>query len=100
MPFLRQFQPSVIPRVRNDFRLMCRQGSLQRNSNLVRPDAHELLAEIGALQQTHESAGRAVEAFGDELLVLQFPLAEPLRHVAQEIALPRGKVENDEAAEG
>src|SRR5947209_6762643 len=37
---------------------------------LVPPDAHQLLAEIGALQQSHERFGRAIEAFGDEFAVL------------------------------
>src|SRR5689334_9814901 len=67
---------------------------------LVRTDAHELLAEIGALQQAHECGRCAVETFGDELLVLDLALAHPLRHVAQEIAVTRGEIADDEAADG
>src|SRR6185503_2762659 len=67
---------------------------------LVRPDPHELLAEVCALQEAHERGRRAVEAFGNELLVLDLALANPLRHVLQEVAVTRGKVADDEAADG
>src|SRR5262249_5750859 len=66
-----------------------------RRSGPVWSHAHELLAEIGALQQAHESARRAVDPLGDELFVLEFPLAEPARHVAQEIAVTRGEIADD-----
>ena len=67
---------------------------------LVRPDPHQLLAEIGALQQPHEGGRRAVETLGDEFLVLDLALAHPLRHVAQEVAMARGEIADDEAADG
>src|ERR1700722_13456050 len=57
----------------------------RRCSRLVPPDPHQLLAEIGAFQQSHEGRGRAVQSLGDEFLVLDFALAHPLRHVAQEV---------------
>src|ERR1700704_1133936 len=71
-----------------------------RVSSPIRPDPHQLLAEIGALQEAHEGAGRAVEALGDELLVLHLALANPTRHVAQEVAMARGEIADDEAADG
>src|SRR5579859_677668 len=72
----------------------------RRGSRLVRPDAHKLLAEVGALQETHEGARGTLETLGDELLVLHLALAHPARHVAQEISVARGEIGHDEAAEG
>ena len=71
-----------------------------RRSSLVRPDPDQLLAEIGAFQEAHEGAGRALQALGHELLVLDLALADPARHVAQEIAMTGREVGDDEAAEG
>src|SRR4051812_16588492 len=69
-------------------------------SDLVGPDTYQLLAEISAFQKAHERGRCAVEPFGNELLVLDLALAHPLRHVAQEIAVTRGKIADDETAEG
>src|SRR5262245_11784176 len=63
----------------------------------VRTNAHQLLAEIGALQESHEGRRRAVETFGHELLVLDLALAHPLRHVAQEVGVTRSEIADDEA---
>src|SRR5258705_9742900 len=71
-----------------------------RSLRLIRPDPHQLLAEVRALQKAHERRRRAVEAFGDELLVLDLALAHPARHVAQEVAVTRGEIADDEAADG
>src|SRR4051812_30190168 len=78
------------------------QADIPGGSNLclVRPHPYQLLAEIGTLQQPHERGWRAVEAFGDELLVLDLAFAHPRRHVAQEVAVARGKIADDEAADG
>src|SRR3984957_4415752 len=72
-------------------------SSVERDLRWVRPDAHQLLAEIGALEQPHERAGRAVQPFGDELAIPDLALAHPLRHVAQEIGMTRGEIADDEA---
>src|SRR5580692_12192531 len=66
----------------------------------VRSHAHQLLAEISAFQEPHECAGRAVEPLGDELLVLHLALAHPTRHVAQEVAMARSEIADDEASDG
>src|SRR5216683_442933 len=68
-------------------------------SRLVRPDPHQLLAEIGALQKSHERARRAVEPFGDELAMLDLALAHPPRHVAQEVRMARGEIADDKASD-
>jgi len=47
------------------------------SSRFVRSDPHQLLAEIGALEKSHESRGRTIEPIGDELLVLDLALAHP-----------------------
>src|SRR5205085_145351 len=67
-------------------------GRGDQTSSPIRSDPYQLLAEIGALQQAHERARRAVEAFGDEFAVFDLALAHPSRHVAQEIGVTRGKV--------
>src|SRR3954453_2814711 len=69
-------------------------------SRFVRSDAHQLLAEIGALEKPDECHGRAVEAFGNEIAMLDFPLAHPLRHVAQKIRMTSGEIADNEAADG
>src|SRR5450432_4816989 len=68
-------------------------------SRFVRPDAHQLLAEIGALQQSHERSGRAVEPLGDEFAMLDLALAHPPRHVLEKIRMPRGEIADDEASD-
>src|SRR5258706_1742413 len=68
-------------------------------SRFVRPDPHQLLAEIGALQKPHERAGGAVEPFGDEFAMLDLALADPPRHVAQEIRMARGEIADDKASD-
>src|SRR5216684_8552543 len=68
-------------------------------SRLVGPDPHKLLAEIGALQKSHERAWRAVEPFGDELAMLDLALAHPPRHVAQEVRMARGEIADDKASD-
>src|ERR1700733_4042022 len=68
-------------------------------SRLIRSDAHELLAEIGALQKSHERRRSAVETFSDELAMLEFAFAQPLRHVTQEVGVTRGEIADDEAAD-
>src|SRR5216684_7391406 len=73
--------------------------SASGGSRLVRPDAHQLLAEIGALQESHEGAGRAVETLGDEFAMLDLAFAHPLRHVAQEVGMARGEIADDETSD-
>src|SRR3981189_439222 len=69
MPFRRCIQRTVNPPL-GTVRVHA-QADVPGGSNLclVGSDPHQLLAEIGALQQAHERGWRAVEAFGDELLV-------------------------------
>src|SRR3954468_18460841 len=69
-------------------------------SSFVRPDPHQLLAEIGPLEKPHEGFGRGLQALGDKLLVLDLALADPAGYVAQEVAMAGGEVGDDEAAEG
>src|SRR6266849_1549039 len=71
-----------------------------RRLSLLRPHAHQLLAEIGALQEPHEGAGRAVEPFGDEFTMLDLAFAHPLRHVAHEVRMTRGEIADDETSDG
>src|ERR1700722_7661591 len=87
-------EPRPVPYLRKPSRLV------SRASRLVRPDPHQLLAEIGALEKSHERGRRAVETLGDELLVLDLALADPPRHVAQKGGVTRGEIADDEAADG
>src|ERR1700726_2524761 len=65
----------------------------------LRADAHQLLAEIGALEKSHERTGRAVQPFGNELAMPDLALGHPLRHVTQEIRMTRGEIADDEASD-
>src|SRR5260370_31010796 len=68
-------------------------------SRSVRPDAHQLLAEIGALQQSHERSGRAVQTLRDEFAMPDLALAHPSRHVLEKIRMPRGEIADDKASD-
>src|SRR6266849_8196241 len=68
-------------------------------SRSVRPDTHQLLAEIGALQQSHERGGRAVQTLRDEFAMLDLSLAHPPRHVLEKIRMPRGEIADDKASD-
>src|SRR5215831_13460274 len=70
-----------------------------RELRFLRPDTDELFAEIGALEQPDQRLRRAVETLGHELLVFDLALVDPLRHVVQEVAMARGEIADDEAAE-
>src|SRR5215207_4465446 len=61
--------------------------------------AHELLAEIPALQHAHKSRGRILQALGDVLAILDASFLHPLRHVADEVTEVRREVGDDEAAD-
>src|SRR5947209_10779173 len=61
-------------------------------------DAHELLAEVLALQQTHEGLRRVLQPRGNVLAIFDAALLDPLRHVADEIGKTRREVRDDEAA--
>src|SRR5205814_9985590 len=74
--------------------------SMTVSSRPVRPDPHQLLAEIGAFQKPHECAGGAVQPLGDEFAVLDLTLAHPSRHVAQEIRMARGEIADNKTPDG
>src|SRR3954466_9171482 len=67
------------------------------NSRLVRSYPHQLLAEIGALQQSHERFRRAVQSFRDEFAMLDLAFTHPPRHIAQKVRMSRGEVADDKA---
>src|ERR1051326_8278819 len=62
-------------------------------------DAHELLAEVLALQEPDESLRRVLQPIRDILAILDAALLDPLRHVADEVGEFRRKVGDDEAAD-
>src|SRR5947209_4507656 len=75
-------------------------GTRFSRSRLVSSDAHQLLAEIGALEKPDQRRRRAVEAFGDEFAMLDLALTHPLRHIAQEVRMACGKIADNETSDG
>src|SRR5690349_5088074 len=63
-------------------------------------NAHELLAEVLALEQSHEGRRRFLEAIGDVLAILDAPFLDPLRHLADEVVKAAPEIRDDEAPDG
>src|SRR5437588_3521525 len=61
-------------------------------------DLDQQLAEILALQQAEEGGRRVLQPFDHVLAILDLAAAQPLRHVAQEVALLGREIPDDEAA--
>src|SRR4051812_9560097 len=62
-------------------------------------DAHELLAEILALQHAHEGLRRILKTIDDVLAIFDFAFLDPLRHVADEVVKAAPEIRDDEAAD-
>src|SRR3954465_13878993 len=69
-------------------------------SRFVRSDPNQLLAEIGALEQSDEGRRGAVETLSDELTILELALATPLRQFAKKARMPWREIADDESANG
>src|SRR3954447_1565007 len=69
-------------------------------SRFVRSDPNQLLAEIGALEQSDEGRRGAAETLSYELTILELALANPLRHVQKEAGMPWSEIADDESANG